>query len=138
MASADLDPVPEEFAVFQDLVGEKGLTPVIPVIPDGFVATESQLFTFPVSGLSKLSIQWKNENNYIIFEITEMDGKAKASYEKTSELVKTSIYDGVQYYFFSNNKSNSVAWNLDGLEYCIFSDLTTPALEKIITSIQEE
>ena len=64
VASADPDPVPEEFAVFQDLVGEKGLTPVIPVIPDGFVATESQLFTFPVSGLSKLSIQWKELHNF--------------------------------------------------------------------------
>lgn len=135
VASADLDPVPEEFAVFQDLVGEKGLTPVIPVIPDGFVATESQLFTFPVSGLSKLSIQWKNEKNYIIFEITEMDRLAKSRYEKTAELVRTAVYSGIQYYFFSNNRSNSVAWNSDGLEYCVSTDLPISALEEIITSI---
>ncbi|SCI53833.1 Uncharacterised protein [uncultured Flavonifractor sp.] len=138
VASADPDPVPEEFAVFQDLVGEKGLTPVIPVIPDGFVATESQLFTSSISKLSQLSVLYENKSNFIVFEIMEIGGQPKSSYEKTSKLVKTSIYDGVQYYFFSNNKSNSVAWNLDGLEYCIFSDLTTSALEEIITSIQEE
>ena len=70
VASADPDPVPEEFAVFQDLVGEKGLTPVIPVIPDGFEAVKSQLFTSSASGLSKFSVIYKDEDNRIIFEIT--------------------------------------------------------------------
>ena len=135
VASADPDPVPEEFAVFQDLVGEKGLTPVMPVIPDGFVAAESQLFISPVSGLSEFSIQWKSDNNYIIFEIMEMDGQTESKYEKTAELVKTAVYGGVQHYFFRNNRSNSVAWNLDGLEYCMSTDLPISALEEIISSI---
>lgn len=135
VASADPDPVPEEFAVFQDLVGEKGLTPVIPVIPDGFEAVKSQLFTSSASGLSKFSVIYKDEDNRIIFEITEMEGQAKSKYEKTAKLVKTSVYNGVQYYFFSNIMTNSVTWNLDGLEYCIFSDLPISALEEVITSI---
>lgn len=135
VSSVDPDPIPEEFAVFQDLVGEKGLTPVIPVIPDGFEAVKSQLFTSSASGLSKFSVIYKAEEKYIIFEITEMEGQAKSKYEKTAILVKTSVYDGVQYYFFSNNKSNSVAWNLDGLEYCVSTDLPISALEEVITSI---
>ena len=135
VSSADPDPVPEEFAVFQDLVGEKGLTPVIPVIPDGFEAVKSQLFTSSASGLSKFSVIYKDEDNRIIFEITEMEGQAKSKYEKTAKLVKTSVYNGVQYYFFSNIMTNSVTWNLDGLEYCIFSDLPISALEEVITSI---
>lgn len=135
VSAADSDPLPDEFAVFRDLVGEMGLTPVVPVIPEGFVATESKLFTFPVSGLLKFSIQWKNENNYIIFEIMEMDEQTESKYEKTAELVKTAVYGGVQYYFFSNIITNSVAWNLDGLEYCITTDLPISALEEIITSI---
>ena len=134
VSSVDPDPIPEEFAVFQDLVGEKGLTPVIPVIPDGFEAVKSQLFTSSASGLSKFSVIYKAEEKYIIFEITEMEGQAKSKYEKTAILVKTSVYDGVQYYFFSNNKSNSVAWNLDGLEYCVSTDLPISALEEVITS----
>ena len=121
--------------MFQDLVGEKGLTPVIPVIPDGFEAVKSQLFTSSASGLSKFSVIYKDEDNRIIFEITEMEGQAKSKYEKTAKLVKTSVYNGVQYYFFSNIMTNSVTWNLDGLEYCIFSDLPISALEEVITSI---
>ena len=135
VASADPDPVPEEFAVFQDLVGEKGLTPVMPVIPDGFVATESQLFTSPVTGLSKIIILYESDNNFIVYEIAQMGSQPKASYEKTEKLVKTTTYSGVQYYFFSNIATNSVAWNLDGLEYCISTDLPVSALEEIITSI---
>ena len=135
VASADPDPVPEEFAVFQDLVGEKGLTPVIPVIPDGFVATESQLFTSTVTQSSKLIILYEKGNNFIVFEIIEMNGKPKSNYEKDTELVNTLIYNGIKYYFFQNNSSNSVAWNLDGLEYCISTNQPTSTLEKIIASI---
>lgn len=135
VSAADSDPLPDEFAVFRDLVGEKGLTPVVPVIPEGFVATESQLFTSSVTGLSKIIILYESDNNFIVYEIAQMGSQPKASYEKTAELVKTSTYDKVQYYFFSNNRSNSVAWNLDGLEYCISTDLPISALENIIALI---
>ena len=135
VSAPDSDPLPDEFAVFRDLVGEKGLTPVVPVIPEGFEAVKSQLFTSSASELSKFSVIYKNEDNRMILEITEMNGQPKASYEKTAELVKTSVYNGVQYYFFSNIMTNSVAWNLDGLEYCMSTDLPISALEDIITSI---
>ena len=65
----------------------------------------------------------------------EIGGQPKSSYEKTAELVKTLTYDEVQYYFLVNNRNNSVAWNLDGLEYSVSTDLPISALEEIITSI---
>ena len=97
--------------------------------------TESRLFTSSISKLSQLSVLYENKSNFIVFEIMEIGGQPKSSYEKTAELVKTLTYDEVQYYFLVNNRNNSVAWNLDGLEYSVSTDLPISALEEIITSI---
>ena len=84
---------------------------------------------------SSVQLHYAINHNFIVYEIAQMGSQPKASYEKTEKLVKTTTYSGVQYYFFSNIATNSVAWNLDGLEYCISTDLPVSALEEIITSI---
>ena len=130
--------VPEEYKELQAALAERGLPLQIPEVPDGFNVVDSTLYTDPDTGNIQFTIGYLNDNDYIIFDITQNSGHPTTIYEKDDNDVTLYEYNGVTHYIFSNNESYVAAWIINGLEYSLSTTSKSISLTDLVQSTYEE
>lgn len=139
MGNLPLREVPEEYAELQAVLNERGIDYFLfPVIPEDFSADVPILHVQQKSDNIQFTVLYKNDDNYITYMMVYTPLQSKGIYEKGEVSVEIYECNGNDHYIFENNSSTTITWHTGGLEYSIFSDLSTSELKKIIDSMYEE
>ncbi len=105
---------------------------LLPVVPDGFVKGEPEIFVDPIDGCISYSVYYSQGNSYISFNAIEQLTSDTSFYQKDEQDVNTIEINGQEIYLFMNNGSPMAAWQLPNLEIGIFTNLAMDDLAHII------
>lgn len=111
---------------------------LLPVVPDGFVMKEPTVFKDEISGRIEYNLYIKNNEQYIIFSVATLEDENVYVYQKDDQSVSTIIINGHTFYLFMNNDCPMAVWQMNGLEFSIFTNLSMDQLSDIIINSYEE
>lgn len=129
--------VPEEYSELKAALDERGLPFRAPVMPEGFTVAESLVFIHPDTNLVEFTILYKRDNDVIIFEFVQFDGKPKTVYEKDSGEPEEYNYNNIPHYLFENAGNQVAVWTIDDLEYSLSTNTNSINLKRLIQSFYE-
>lgn len=128
---------PAPSATPQPELTEEYLESLLPVVPEGFVMEERNLYVD--STAAYCSAKFSNSSDYIVFSAEQLLRSDSRLYEKDQNQVMSLSLRNVEYYVLENNGRVSVVWQLNGLECGIFSNLEKETIIGIlINSYGEE
>lgn len=128
---------PAPSAAPQPELTEEYLESLLPVVPEGFVMEERNLYVD--STAAYCSAKFSNSSDYIVFSAEQLLRSDSRLYEKDQNQVMSLSLRNVEYYVLENNGRVSVVWQLNGLECGIFSNLEKETIIGIlINSYGEE
>lgn len=108
--------------------------PVVPMwVPDGF--TLSELKVTPMPDGSKVRAKLESGNSGIALSYRVLASTAPMEYEKGDMPVELYEFSGNDHFIMDNEGNLFVAWNIDGVECTISTDLDKENVYKIIKSI---
>ena len=111
---------------------------LLPVVPDGFAMEEPVVFKDDVSGKIEYNVQFINDAWYVAFCAVPLDSNNTHLYQKDNQSVNTIIIDNYKFYLFLNNDCPMAAWQINGLECSVFTNLSMEELTSIIINSYEE
>ena len=127
---------PAPSAAPQPELTEEYLESLLPVVPEGFEVEEHNLHVD--SSTAYCYVRFSNGPYYVGFSIEQISDEGRL-YEKDLRQVMSLNLKGVEYYVFENNEIITVAWQINGLECGIFSNLEKETIIGIlINSYGEE
>lgn len=118
-------------------LAEEGQLLYCPQIPDGFVQTQSQFYTDPVTNEIFWSELYTRGEQNLVIGVIQHTGPSDTVYEKDSTPVETYEYHGITHYIFSNTGSTSAAWMVENTEYYIFATDGAVDMKELIRSAYE-
>lgn len=136
-SSKQLEAIPEEYAELQAALMENGIDylTVPRYIPEGFQVGEQNLYISPETGDVSFSLLYEAREKYIMFSADQIVGENGQTYEKDGTDVEIYPCHEMEYYIFTNNGTNTVAWCTDRVEYSLTTCLDTSELKEILNSI---
>ena len=131
----DSEQVPEEFEELQEIMQQLGVELIVPKFPEGFVAKEPNLDYLPDGNTLHFTMMYQRENDYFLYVVSQDKNTTPYQHEKSATLVDTKICNGIEYYYFENNETSTVAWYVNTVEFYIVTNRTTSDLKKIIETM---
>jgi len=131
----DSEQVPEEFEELQEIMQQLGVELIVPKFPEGFVAKEPNLDYLPDGNTLHFTMMYQRENDYFLYVVSQDKNTTPYRHEKSATLVDTKICNGIEYYYFENNETSTVAWYVNTVEFYIVTNRTTSDLKKIIETM---
>ena len=124
----------EEFSSIYEALAAYGIdNEILPnTIPNSYVQTEFYV-TEAASGRVRFFARYSNSESYFTFTVTKHTKALSSTYEKTANPVEIYIEDGITYYLFSNNCTETAAYYIDNIEYSISTNLPRAQLKALIT-----
>lgn len=111
---------------------------LLPVVPDGFVMEEQKVFRDDITGRIEYNVYFEHDEQYIAFRAVTSEGENVHIYQKDDQSVNTIIIDNYKFYLFLNNDCPMAVWQLNDLEFSIFTNLSMEELSNIIINSYEE
>lgn len=127
--------VPEEFRELQAELEQRDLSLHVPIIPEEFEAEDSQLYINSETDRIVFCMAYTKDTDQVILEVTQSDEELRAIYEKDSADIDFYECNGIMYYIFSNIDNTAAVWNIEGLEYSLFTNLSANELKEIIQTM---
>ena len=105
---------------------------LLPVVPDGFVMGEPVVFIDDISDDMYFTVNFNCDESYITFTAVEQSTESGSLFQKDIRDADIINISGQTFYMFMNNDCPMVAWQINGLECGIFTNLTRDALKEIV------
>lgn len=128
---------PAPSATPQPELTEEYLESLLPVVPEGFEVEEHNLHVD--SSTAYCQARFSSGSDYIAFSAEQVSNYSDRLYEKDLRQIMSLNLTGTEYYVFENNGLVVVAWQANGLECGILSNLEKETIiEILIKSYGEE
>lgn len=127
--------VPEEFRELQSELDQRSLPLYTPEIPKDFEAGDPLLYIDPETEALEFSISYTQNHDYIIFQIAQDGEQFDTFYEKDSSNLEIYAYNGITHYIFNNIDNTAAVWNIEDLEYSLFTNFSANEMKELIQTM---